>query len=254
MRSAQTARHRSRRALPAVTSLPALPAIVRGEVRHHRLHPVSHRVRMVTHLWLVDLTAADPRRFRSRDHFGSGDPRPVRDKLVAFAAEHHLATEPGDRLVMLAAAHTLGHVFNPLSVHWCLAGDGTVRWAVLEVHNTYGGRHAYPLRPDHAGRSEVDKEFYVSPFFTVDGTYRVVLRLAAEQVAVAITLRQRDRTVFTATFTGRPHPARLLTRARAALRTPLATHQTSARIRLHGIWLWLRRLPLTDRTHHGGNL
>lgn len=236
-----------------VASLPTLPAVVRGEVRHHRRHPISHRVRMVTHLWLVDLTAPNPRRFRSRDHFAPEDPRPVRDKLLACAAEHGLVTEPGDRHVMLAGARTLGHVFNPLSVHWCLAGDGTVRWAMLEVHNTYHGRHVYPLLLDHAGRSEVDKDFYVSPFFSVDGSYRVVLRLTVEQVAVAVALRQQDSTVFTATFAGQPHAGGRLVRAGAALRTPLVTHQTSARIRLHGIWLWLRRLPIIHRTDHDGD-
>ena len=35
---------------------------------------------------------------------------------------------------------------------------------VAEVHNTYGERHAYLLRPDEAGVAVTDKDFYVSPF------------------------------------------------------------------------------------------
>lgn len=209
---------------------------------------------MVTHLWLVDLPTADPRRFRSEDHFEATAPGSVHHKLLHVAAQHGLTSEPGDRHVMLAAARTMGHVFNPLSVHWCLTEDGTVRWAVLEVHNTYGGRHVYPLRPDHTGRSEVDKTFYVSPFFTVQGSYAVRLQLSPERVGVAITLRQDGSPVFTATFVGAPEPADLAHRLSAAVRTPLATHQTSARIRAHGLWLWLRRLPIIDRTTPGGNL
>lgn len=235
-----------------ITDLPLLPAVVHGEVRHHRLHPVEHRVRMVLPLWLVDLADADARRFRSRDHFDPDDPRPVRDKLVDTAAAHGLDDRADDRHVMLAAARTLGHVFNPLSVHWCLAPDGSTRWAVLEVHNTYGARHAYPLVPDPAGRATVGKEFYVSPFFEVAGSYAVGLSLSPKRVAVSVNLHQEDRTVFTASYVGRPGPADRWHRLRSAVRTPLPTYQTSARIRLHGIWLWLRRLPVVPRTHPGG--
>ena len=46
---------------------------------------------------------------------------------------------------------------------------------VAEVHNTYGQRHCYLLRTDPRGRAETAKEFYVSPFFPVDGRYRMSL-------------------------------------------------------------------------------
>ena len=41
----------------------------------------------------------------------------------------------------------LGYVFNPLSIFWCHDADGVLRHVVAEVHNTYGGRHAYLLPP-----------------------------------------------------------------------------------------------------------
>ena len=48
---------------------------------------------------------------------------------------------------------------------------------VFEVHNTYGGRHAYLLDVDDRGRAAVDKAFYVSPFNDTSGRYDVRLRL-----------------------------------------------------------------------------
>ena len=45
------------------------------------------------------------------------------------------------------------YVFNPLSVHWCYRADGSLACLVAEVHNTYGGRHAYLLHPDEVGRA-----------------------------------------------------------------------------------------------------
>jgi uncharacterized protein len=52
---------------------------------------------------------------------------------------------------MLANARVLGHVFDPLSVFWCYDSSELLACVVAEVHNTYGERHAYLLRPDEAG-------------------------------------------------------------------------------------------------------
>jgi uncharacterized protein len=230
---------------------PPLPAIVDGEVTHHRLHPVRHSLRFRTYLWLVDLDDL-PRStwfagFRAADHLAAGGHGEIKAKLLALVEEKRGFTLPGDRVVMLTGARSWGHAFNPLTVYWCLAADGAVRWAVLEIHNTYGEQHAHLVVPDDDGHAEVTKELYVSPFFTVSGGYRVRLRLEPDHVGVTVTLRQAGRTVFTAGFHGRPGAADRLNRLRAGLRTPLVMQQTSARIRLHGIRLWLRGLPVVPR-------
>jgi DUF1365 family protein len=103
---------------------------------------------------------------------------------------------------MLANARLLGYVFNPITVYWCHRPDGELECVVAEVHNTYGERHCYLLRTDHAGRAETDKDFYVSPFLTVDGRYRMVLPEPDERLAVTVSLQQDDTTAFTATLCG----------------------------------------------------
>ena len=108
---------------------------------------------------------------------------------------------------MLANARVLGHTFDPLSVFWAIAPDESLTCIVAEVHNTYGERHAYLLQTDDAGRQTVDKEFYVSPFFTVEGTYDLQFMLTPEQVSSTIILRQGGDAVFSATFRGTPRPA-----------------------------------------------
>ena len=79
-----------------------------------------------------------------------------------------------------------GHVFNPLSVFWCYDGQSRLSAVVAEVHNTYGERHAYLLRPDAAGIAHVDKAFHVSPFFDESGRY---LRFTLSADTVATTVR-----------------------------------------------------------------
>jgi DUF1365 family protein len=67
---------------------------------------------------------------------------------------------------------------------------------------------------------------------------------------VAIDLIQHDRRVFSAAFTGRPRPATRRNVLKAALLTPLVTYQVWALIRMHGVVLWLRRLPVIHREPH----
>lgn len=233
----------------AVVTLPQLPAIVTGHVSHSRRMPLRHRFRYRTYQWLVDVDALPRRRFSAKDHLGLGPS--IRDNVATFTAANGIQLRPDDRVLMLANARSrLGFVFDPLSVFWCITSAGELRCAVLEIHNTYGERHAQLARPDATGRFTLGKEFYVSPFFTVDGRYDVTLRLDAERVSVAIDLVQRERRVFSAVFTGHPRPAGRLARVKAALLTPFVTYQIWALIRMHGVWLWLRRLPVVHREPH----
>lgn len=221
-----------------------------GHTRVQRLRrSFAHR----GYLWLVDLDAlpALPRwlrsfaRFRAGDHL-TGPGESIRERLDAWLATRgvHLG---GGRVLMLASARNLGYVFNPLSVYWCHSASGALECVVAEVHNTYGQRHCYLLRPDAHGRDEVDKAFYVSPFLTVDGRYVMRLPLPDERLAVSVTLRQDGRTAFTATLTGTRRPATPRQLLRLVARWPLVTLRTSLLIRRHGIALWLRRLPVVRR-------
>lgn len=204
-------------------------------------------------MWLLDLQQPLPNTvlasFPSQDHFG-GTAASIREAAVAFAHAEGATVETGDRLVMLAAARSFGHAFNPLSVFWCISSQGDVRWVILEIHNTYGSRHAHLVAPDAAGRVEFPKEFYVSPFFTVDGGYQVRITLDDNRCALGIVLRQQDEVVFSGSFAGDIQAASPRSILLASLRTPLVSYQTTARIRIHGIWLWLRRLPVVPRPTH----
>lgn len=237
---------------------PRLPALVVGRVVHHRLRPVRHVVDHRHYAWLVDLDDLPRLRgplrlladFRAEDHLDGGAlGGGIGGDVTRFLARHGIHRAQGDRLIMLAHPRSLGHGFNPLSVHWCLRADGQVRAVVLEVHNTYRQRHAYLLRPGADGRAEVGKEFYVSPFNDLDGSYAVRLRLE-EEVVVAVRLDVAGQRVLQATLHGRARPASTANVLRAAALMPLMTHRVSALIRLHGIWLWLRRLPVRPRPEH----
>src|SRR3954468_13366657 len=139
----------------AVDALPKMPALVVGRVSHTRLGPVRHSFRHDAYQWLLDLDAIPEQpaylrpfaRFSSADHLG--DPAlPIKANVERFLALRGIELGDGARIVMLANARILGHVLDPLSVFLCCDGGGRLACVVAEVHNTYGERHAYLLRPD----------------------------------------------------------------------------------------------------------
>lgn len=240
----------------ALSALPTLPALVEGTVGHTRRTPLRHRFSYRVYQWLVDVDDLPrmPRllrpfsTFRAADHIGDPEAT-IRANIERFCHAQGVDVS-GHRLVMLANARVLGHTFDPLSVFWAIAPDGSLTCIVAEVHNTYGERHAYLLRPDDVGRTVVDKAFYVSPFFTVEGRYDLQFRLSPDQVSSTIVLRQGGDAVFSATFRGAPAPATSGRLIKLLIKLPLMTHRTSALIRMHGVWLWIRRLPVVPRPAH----
>ncbi|RJQ78773.1 DUF1365 domain-containing protein [Pseudonocardiaceae bacterium YIM PH 21723] len=232
------------------------PALYEAEVSHVRHERIERAFKHRVYQWLVDLDEL-PRlpwwlrpfaRFEGRDHLGSPD-RSIRQNLDNWLSTQDIDLQ-GGRVLMLANARTLGYVFNPLSVYWCHDPAGELVCVVAEVHNTYGERHCYLLRPDESGRSEVDKEFYVSPFLEMGGRYLMRFRRPDERLAISIALRQGETTPFVATMTGSRQPATPRGLVRMLLRHPLITYRVSALIRRHGITLWLRRIPIVRRLRH----
>lgn len=236
--------------------LPELPALVEGTVAHTRRTPLRHRFSNKIYQWLVDLDdlpdMTGPLRafssFKAADHIGDPDDT-IRANIERFCKAGGVDIS-GHRVLMLANARVLGHTFDPLSVFWAIAPDESLTCIVAEVHNTYGERHAYLLQPDEAGRAEVDKAFYVSPFFTVEGKYDLQFTLTPQRVSSSVILRQGGEAVFSATFRGTPRPATRKRLTKLLIKMPLMTHRTSLLIRIHGVWLWIRRLPVIPRPAH----
>ena len=179
-------------------------------------------------------------RFEGRDHLGDPE-RSIRDNLADFLDRRGIELGDG-RVLMAAQPRALGFCFNPITVFW-VTPEHHDPCAVVEVHNTYGDRHAYLVHPDAQGRARTGKAMYVSPFHGTDGTYELAVPVPTDRLRVAVTLHTDDGATFSASLSGHRtdhHPWRA---APEALRG-------AALIRLHGIALWLRRLPIRPRPDH----
>jgi len=224
--------------------------IYRTTVRHQRNSSISRSFRYSGYSWLIDVDKPPviPRsllpfaRFAAADHLG--DPHST---LAANIRQMLLDNEiVADKILLLTSPRVLGYVFNPLSVYYCSSGGQQIA-TVAEVHNTYGGRHAYLLRPDAAGRDQVEKCFYVSPFLPMGGRYLMRTPLPGGKLNVSIALQIGGKTPFVATLTGHGKPATTSNILISLLRWPLSTARTSALIRWQGIRLWLRGIPVQPR-------
>jgi predicted NAD/FAD-binding protein/DUF1365 family protein len=230
---------------PENPSVPATGRIYATTIRHTRRTPLRHAFTYRSQTWLVDLDHL-PRpgplaSFQARDHLGSPD-RTIRENVDTFLSGQGLAGKgidlDGGRILMLASPRVLGYCFNPISIFWCHRPDQTLECVVVEVHNTYGERHAYVVHPDQHGKATVPKELYVSPFNDTSGTYQLALPLPGDRLAVSIALQPGG---FTASMTGQASP-----RGRGSLAPLLVT----LRIRVQGIRLWLRGMKVQPRPVH----
>lgn len=222
-------------------------------VTHVRRTPWKRSFTHRSWMWVVDVDAVGESRGVARlltfftgavvaaDHL-DGAPGSLRASLCRFVRREGLAVEDG-RVLLAAQPRVLGFCFNPISVWWCLDGDDAVVLTVVEVHNTYGDRHAYVVRPGPGGRARVDKAMYVSPFHGVDGFYDVLAPRPTDHLDLTVTLRTAAGERFSASLTGRAVPS-------APWWAAFATWRDALRIRGHGIQLWARRLPVQPRPPH----
>jgi DUF1365 family protein len=248
---ADLARHAGRQRPGA--PLAAGAVLYECRVFHARLAPIRHAFAYRTYQWLVDLDDLPRPRgllrlfagFRAADHLG--DPASTIRANVDRYLRARGVDLGGGQVLMLAHARVLGYVFNPLTVYWCHRPDGALECVIAEVHNTYGQRHCYLVRTDDRGRARVGKEFYVSPYHPVDGSYQMTLPRPAERLMVNVTLTRPNGHRLVASVRGTAVPATRRTLLRAVTRHPASTVMVSARIRWQGVILYARGLRPVSR-------
>ena len=237
--------------------------LLEGTVRHRRARPLSYGLEhsvWYAALDLAELPELDRRlrlfghdrravaEFRDRDHL----PVPSRD-LDADVRAHLRAAgvDPTDwRITLVTNLRVFGYVFNPASFFLCRDPEGVLRVDLTEVHNTFGERHLYTLRRvfedgTAAGSfsAGMDKDFFVSPFISVDGRYGVHVRDEAEGLRLAISLRQDGEILLSTSLVLRRLSLTDRDLVRMLLRHPFVTHKTIALIHYHALRLWLKGAP-----------
>jgi DUF1365 family protein len=225
-------------------------AIYDGWVMHRRLAPRHHAFKYRVFSLLLDLdeleslgrklklfawNRAGVVSFQDRDHGDGTSLRAWLDGLLAAAG----IVADGPRRV-LCYPRLFGYVFNPISTWFCYTADERLAAIVYEVHNTYDERHSYVLR---AGNDEAlvrhscAKDFYVSPFLSMDCTYHFRIRPPGDDVMLAINEEEAGRPILTATFAGKRKALTDAALLGMLLRHPLMTLKVVAAIHFEAVRL-----------------
>jgi DUF1365 family protein len=242
---------------PGVTPAATLYA---GDVVHTRVRPRRHKLRYRVFSLLVDLDRLDSVSEQSRlfsvdrfnflslytADFGPRDGTSVTDfiRRRALAA----GAPPVHRIRMLAYPRILGFAFNPITAYFCDDADGRTVFMCYEVSNTFGEHHFYDAVVDVAGgeiRHANRKALYVSPFNTMEGTYRFSVRAPAETVFLGIALSTAEGPLLTAWFDGEKRPFTSASIVKLLLAYPFMTAKVVAGIHWEALRLWLKGVPPT---------
>lgn len=236
-------------------------ALYLGQVTHRRLRPKSHRLAYRVFSMLLDLDELpDLDRslrlfahnrwglfsFLDRDHgVGRGD---LRQHVEAQLTEAGIDIEGGP-IRLLCYPRLLGYVFNPITVYFCHRPDGAIAAMIYQVDNTFGDRHSYVIPvADGAGRSidqQCEKALHVSPFMSMDMTYRFRIAPPGASVAVAIEVLDAEGPTLEALFAGRRVELTDRALAGAFFRYPLMTLKVMIGIHWEALRLWRKGLRFT---------
>ena len=239
-----------------------------GRVAHRRLHgpayDLEHRVWQLA-LDLDELDLVDRRlrllsrnrrnvvEVRDADHLTEPArdlPSDVRAALAALGLDAAALS-----IVLVTNPRVLGYVFNPASFYLCRA-DGRLAAVIVEVHNTHGERHLYPLLPSPDDppdrlRAAMPKAFYVSPFLGMEAAYRVHVRDERDRLVIAIEEREGGERMLATSLVLERRPLTDRALLGLLLRRPLMTQRTIGWIHWHALRLWLRGAPF--RRHRDGS-
>jgi len=229
---------------------------VEGVVRHRRARPFEYTLQHDVAYLALDLDELDEvtrssrllrrnRRWilelRDRDHLVPA----ATDLREAFLDHLRSAGEDptGWRITLVANPRVGGYGFNPASFWLCRDAGGELRVVVVEVHNTFGERHLYTLRP-RPGRpgfqAAMGKAFYVSPFLETRGGYTVHVRDESDRLRITINHEADGDLLLHASIDVVRRPLTERNLARMLLRYPLVTWKTIVMIHWHALRLRLR--------------
>lgn len=271
---------------------PLVPALYVGRVSHARFGHTTHNFHYPMAMQLVDVDALPelndslrllgydrwrPFNLLDRDHFDDRTQSIAGNVRALLRAEDAALSRDVAQVMLLTQSRVLGYAFNPVSFFYCMDAAGALLAVVAEVHNTFGQRHAYLLRPEADGEADPvscntvvhtrqmhtpdqpsealsviqgreKKAFHVSPFFTLEGTYHFRLSRPGPRMNIRIDLFRDGTPLFASRLVLRRQPLSDRTLAGLLLRFPLGSRSLLPGHPLGRSEVAAQRCPLPPRS------
>ena len=239
-----------------------MPLIGFGQVRHTRLKPAKNSFAYPTYFLMLPMRAMQASGSTTLAHNRSGllsffdrDHGDGRSNAVSWIDE--LLTREGvddaqGEIWLHTYPRVLGFTFKPVSFWYCHCTSGELRAIVVEVNNTFGERHCYLLaRPQYGHELTTDKVFHVSPFCTLEGSYRFRFmrseRNRAAKIIARIDYNDAVGPLIQTSVSGALEPITKASLRKALWRYPAMTVGVVARIHWQALKLWLKRVPYISK-------
>jgi len=237
-----------------------MPAyLLSGQVMHHRLRPVKHKLNYP--VFYLRLPLSNLEQFNSV-WFGINRWRPMSLFYKDYGPRNGQPLLPWIRTVLKNAGlpddgevwlqtfpRIWGYVFNPVSFWYCHNAKGELIAVLAEVNNTFAEHHTYLLTAPASAPITTDcvlnckKVFHVSPFCKVVGSYQFRFVESATRSLVRIDYNDGEGDLLHTAISG---DFQILTNQvlrKALWRQPFLTIGIIAKIHWHALLLWRKKVP-----------
>lgn len=229
---------------------------------HLRREPKRNSFDFSTFMFLIDLNEVNEQSpfaktvdsllaplysLRYEDHIDASS-RDLREKLLSFIAttSPELSSQIAD-MKLLTHLRFLHFVFNPISVYYCFDRHEKMIAAVVEVENTFRERKLYLLKATEGFKQSFDKEFYVSPFSSVDGNFDFTLSEPGNSLEVTVKHRERGVVTLEAGLSAKRVELTGRSLAIRTIRHPCSSLVGWVGIHLHALILFIKRFPHREK-------
>jgi uncharacterized protein len=239
-------------------TLPSVPHIGFGQVRHKRVKPVAHEFTYLTYFLMLPMrslakepsTAIKRNRwaalsFYDKDH---GDGREDSLSWLDELLQSEGIDDAKGEVWLHCYPRVFGYTFKPVSFWYCHRADNTLRTIVVEVNNTFGERHCYLLDKPVFGLEQIaSKVFHVSPFNHVEGNYRFRFITTDRNALARVDYDDATGPLLETSVSGELEALTPQSVRKALWRYPAMTFGVIARIHWQAFKLWRKRVTYVPK-------
>jgi hypothetical protein len=214
------------------------------------LPSIDRRTRLLSH------NRSNLYSFRDSDYFPTSSGGDLKARIGTFLRERAVQLPARSRITLLTLPRVLGYIFNPISIYFCRDEAGSPLCAIAEVGNTYRETKLFllPTAADsaHGPRFQlrVPKEYYVSPFSSLDICFDFDCWLPDDRLQVHIEDWDQDGKLLVSHLRGRRMPLSDFQLLRFAVKFPALTLKVITLIHWHALRLALKRVPWHRKMQH----